>query len=334
MNLKRLRAFWPVLCGAAVLTAGLLLWFALSHRGEPDTKAASRGEGASITQQQAFSDISYWNGTATLSFTLQEDGTWVWADDPDFPLDPTSLSALAQTLADLTPQQTLTEPDTPEAYGLDDPAATLTAVGLDGSTLSLTFGKATTDGSSRYLLMNGAETPVYIVDGALLEQMNRAIYDMAVLPALPVLTASNLETAVFTAGESKATLQAVRPTDQEGKPNRDAPVSWQVDGGRAVDSAALLPILEDLAAFSATRCVDFKPSAQAAAICGFDAPAAIAVLTYYTDSGTQQTLTLTLGGKSSDGSGRYFRINEDSTIYLAAQDGADALLTAAAALTA
>lgn len=334
MNFKRLRAFWPLLCVLGALVALLLILFARAHRGGQEPSLSAGGDGSSITPQQAFSAISYWNGAATLSFALKEDETWFWVDDPDFPLDTAALSTLAETLAALAPQQTLTEPETLETYGLDDPTATLTATGLDGSALTLTFGKATTDGTSHYLLMNGAETPVYIVDNTLWSQMNRAIYDMAALPTLPTITASNLEEAVFTAGESKTTLQAVRQTEQDGKPDPDAPVSWRIGGKNLTDQTLLTSVLEELGTLAATRCVDFKPSAQAAAICGFDAPAAIAALTYQTDAGTQQSLTLTFGGKSSDGSGRYFRINEDTTIYLAAQDSIDALLSAATALTA
>ena len=55
------------------------------------------------------------------------EGAKPWADDPDFPLDDTTVTAMVDLLTSLKPQQTITDGDTLEAYGLDDPFATLTA---------------------------------------------------------------------------------------------------------------------------------------------------------------------------------------------------------------
>ena len=44
--------------------------------------------------------------------------------------------------------------------------------------------------------------------------------------------------------------------------------------------------------------MDYRPSDEAASICGFDAPAATVEVTYTSDAGTEQTVTLTIGGES------------------------------------
>ncbi|MEG1594573.1 MAG: DUF4340 domain-containing protein, partial [Oscillibacter sp.] len=173
---------------AAILAAAVLIVLGLKYRAARNLPDNASGLSGAAGNQTAYSAISYWNGNTVQSFAVNESGLWTWVDDPEFPLDPTDITALAETLTTLTPQQTITEPKTLDHYGLDEPTATLDALAPDGGKLSLTFGKATTDGKSVYLLMDGAESPVYILDGALLTQMNRGVYDMMALPALPALT--------------------------------------------------------------------------------------------------------------------------------------------------
>ena len=70
----------------------------------------------------AYSSLTYDNGNATLSFHLDEAGKWVWSDDPEFPLDDSTIQSILTLLTNLKPQQTITEGDTLEAYGLDQPS--------------------------------------------------------------------------------------------------------------------------------------------------------------------------------------------------------------------
>mgnify|MGYP002241481748 FL=1 len=65
-------------------------------------------------------------------------------------------------LSDLTPQQVLSDPESLESYELDAPSASISAVKVDQSTVSVTFGKATTDGTSRYAMMNDDASTIYI----------------------------------------------------------------------------------------------------------------------------------------------------------------------------
>ena len=52
-------------------------------------------------------------------------------------------------------------------------------------------------------------------------------------------------------------------------------------------------------------------------------------MTYLTDSGTEQTLTLAFGTENLDGDGRYVRVDDDTTIYQMDLDSVDALFAAA-----
>ena len=75
-------------------------------------------------------------------------------------------------------------------------------------------------------------------------------------------------------------------------------------------------LLEDLAQMQIARCVDYRPSDEAASICGFDAPDALVQVTYTTEDGSESVWTLTVGTTEPGGTGRYARIGADTTIYL------------------
>ena len=293
-----------------------------SHRAAQEAEEeAARDAAGIITEQQDYSAIQYWNGNATLSFALNEEGTWVWADDPDFPLDNATVLQISELLTGLKPQQTITDGDTLDAYGLDEPTATLTATGADGEVLTLSFGNTTTDGTSYYMLMNGEESPVYIVDGTLRSAMSTAIYDMCILPELPALTADILSKVKLAAGENTLLLTA--------KQEEDA-TTWRSIVENVTGSQKVADIVADLKSLAITKCVDYRPSDEAVDICGFNAPTATVDVTYLSDGGADQFLDLTIGTLNLAGDGYYVRVGDDTTIYEMAADSVDALINGAA----
>lgn len=317
----------------AVLAAVLLF---KRHSAEKQAEEEAAQEAASaITEDHGYTSLTYTNSTATLSFTQDEDGSWIWADDPEFPLDDSTITYIIQILQSLKPQQTITDGDTLEAYGLDQPSATLTATDAEtGETLKLTFGKATTDGTSYYMLMNDAESPVYIVSDTLYNYLSTPIYDMCVLPELPVLTEKTLNSLTIQ-GAVETTLTAAHnestSTDEtDGEDGEEtSSVTWTSGETDVTDNETLQSLLDELSTLSFTKCADYKPSDEAVELCGFGSPTAVLTASYVTDSGTEGTLTLTLGTKNVDGDSYYARMDDDTTIYLLSASAVSALVTAA-----
>lgn len=317
----------------AVLAAVLLF---KRHSAEKQAEEEAAQEAASaITEDHGYTSLTYTNSTATLSFTQDEDGSWIWADDPEFPLDDSTITYIIQILQSLKPQQTITDGDTLEAYGLDQPSATLTATDAEtGETLKLTFGKATTDGASYYMLMNDAESPVYIVSDTLYNYLSTPIYDMCVLPELPVLTEETLNSLTIQ-GAVETTLTAAHnestSTDEtDGEYGEEtSSVTWTSGETDVTDNETLQSLLDELSTLSFTKCADYKPSDEAVELCGFGSPTAVLTASYVTDSGTEGTLTLTLGTKNVDGDSYYARMDDDTTIYLLSASAVSALVTAA-----
>ena len=225
---------------------------------------------------------------------------------------------MVNTLSALKPQQTITEGDTLDAYGLDEPSQTLTATSDNGQTTTIALGNATSDGNSYYMLMNGSETPVYIISDELSREMAVGIYDMCLLPDFPsdeaqlnsvswaardtVLNRSHSETSD---GDSAAASSsaAEEPT-----------TSWRSDGANVTNSKQVQGIVKQILGLRLDACVDYRPSNDAAALCGFDEPSSVITVNYTGDGGTEETLTLTIGDQVLDGDGRYVRVDYDPTI--------------------
>jgi type II secretory pathway pseudopilin PulG len=341
---KTLLSLVGILTALVIVLAVVITVKSRRAQAEQEALQQAAAEGV-ITQDQAYSAVTYSNGSTTLSFRLDEGGKWIWADDPDFPLDDATVTSILDLLSNLKPQQTITDGDTLEAYGLDQPAATLTAtVAETGGTLTIALGNTTTDGSSYYMLMNQDEETVYIISDSLYQQMSVPIYDMCLLPAAPQLTADTL-TSVTVEGAAATVLTAQRPEDaaEDAEAGDDAAadgeetgsaVTWRSGGANVTSDPTVTALLEELAGLTIEKCVDFKPTDEAVEICGFAAPAATLTAKYLGDGGTEQTFVLTVGSAVPGGSGgetRYYvRTGDDTTIYQMDGSGLETLLAVAA----
>ena len=315
----------------AALAAAGVIRLALNYRDSRRAAAqAAAQENAAAPQSRGYTSLTYSNGSATLRFALDETDTWTWADDPDFPLDDTTVTTILGLVTDLKFQQTLPNEAGLEEYGLDDPIATLTASGDEEvSSLTLDLGKTTTDGDSYYILLNGDESTVYIIADTLYQQMCVSIYDMAQLPELPVLTEDNIE-IISIQGEALTTIRAIRPEGEKNEKEADPVVTWRSSGANVTSSPSLSALLTELGDLHFAKCVDYRPSDDAAGLCGFAEPTLNLSVIYLSEGGAEQTLLLTLGSVSLDGAGYYARMNDDPSIYQLDSTSISALLEMAA----
>lgn len=316
---KRLRkAFYTSLVLLAVVGLIFTLKLDTSTPTIPQTTVPTNT--ATSTQPTAvsvaFTDISYTLGDVGLQFTTDDNGQWLWLDDPDFPLDGSYLETMSQGLDVLSAQQTivLEETQSLSEYGLDKPWASVTAVRSDGSAYTFAFGNATTDGKAHYATKNGDETTVYIYGTDWLAPVHLPIYDMCALPTLPTLDGEAVVSVVINQGETSQSLSL----DMQG-----TTATW-TSGTDVVEAPGLLPAL---CALQLEKCFSFKPSEKAVTICGFDAPTATISVTYNDENGETMRLLVYLGTLAMDESYRYVRYNDDTTIYLLDASTADALFT-------
>lgn len=307
----------------AILFAVVLVLAGSRYKANRDDDGSTADSPAVPTGDPgAYTALTYDNGSFSLSFALSEDGSWIWKDDPSFPLDDTTLLGITGLLSAWKPQQTVTDESVLADAGFDQPNGTLTAVSAEGET-TLVFGRATTDGASYYVRLNGDETTAYILDGTIYQLMNRPIYEMMELPQLPALT-EDMMTAVEIQGSGEAdeiNLTALHEGSE---------TTWRFHGANITDSPLVRSLMEDLTHLSITKCVDYHPSDKAASICGFDAPDACVTIRYTAENGADQVLSLTVGSRLPDQTGRYVRLGEDSTIYFLPTELLDPLMSIAA----
>lgn len=330
----------------AILFAVVLIILGIRYRQNRPTAPQGDTAGTFVSSDgteipATYTALSYSNGTATLSFTLGEDGKWVWADGPDFPLDSLTIQAVAEELSNLKFQQTLPATEEMESYGLSNPAATLSATDGQGVTRTLAFGKTTTDGNSYYIQMNGDESTVYIIADTLYNYIQTPIYDMCLLPELPDLSEKNLVALTIqgpipaseSGGDGEGEEEASEPEPPitllvARKSGEDGAVLWFHENDNVSGSEQVSDIVKDLGSLTISKCMDYYPSDEAASICGFTSPAAVLTAAYGA-VGTEQSLILTVGSQSADGTGRYVRLNEEAPIYLLSSEYLDALVSVA-----
>lgn len=350
MTWKERRTVTILLSIAGALFLALLIVFGMIYREGREEALAGTDAAAGFSaagapaDAGAYSALRCYNGSATLSFALDEDGEWIWADGPDFPLNGETVTAILDTLTTLKFQQVLPAGESMAEYGLDTPSATLTAAAGTGEQ-TLAFGKTTTDGDSYYMMMNGDESTVYIVADTLVKLMQTPIYDMCALPELPDLSEGNLR-AITIQGpvpedespeeDGGAEEGPEEPAEEPERPavtlnarrssGEDQPALWFEGSDNVTASPLLQDLLYDLKTLAMAKCVDYFPSQEAAEICGFESADAI-LKVEYAAGGTDQTFTLTVGARMPDESGRYVRLEEDGAIYALATDGVDALMT-------
>ena len=313
---------------ALILAAALLIVLGIRFR-QWRAAAETGGEAgaAGPADPAAFTALTDDNGSATLSFARDEAGAWVWTADEAFPLDDTVIQNILDLVTNWDPQQTLTDEEALAGSGLDEPTASLTATAADGTAVTLLFGRTTTDGNSYYVRRNGDETTAYILSGALRRLMDTPIYDMCRLPELPALAETDMESVTIRgaapeAGEAPTVVLTAQVSGET--------VSWRSDGANVTENGTVRALMEDLTALAFSRCVDYNPSAEAVEICGLDAPEATVEIAYTAQTGEEASLTLTVGARLPDKSGRYTRMDGDSTIYLLETALLDPLMRVAA----
>lgn len=290
------------------LALGLTLL--LSACGHKNTEPERKDAATQTVPVEGITGLTLCDGDVTLRFEKDEAGNWIWHDDPTFPLEQSAMDELLALPAALDGGETVTDGQELSVYGLETPAKYIT-VTADGEDATYYVGEETTDGRWYVLTPDGRVLYASAESKALL---SRSIYDMAVLPQLPVIAPEQVVSVTILTPERTVAFLA----DEDGvrrSANRDV----------TVQTAALV---EELGALTVTACVDYDPAEGAAAVCGLDDPALTLAMNYLSDTGADKALTLAVGLPTGDG-GRYVTLDGETTIYRMEEASLAQLLTIA-----
>ena len=278
----------------AVLILLVAVYFGLrTWNAQQEEKAQEEQEAATVhvtdTSAEDIVSLKFNVGNGDLEFS-KEDDQWYYTPDKDFPLQQSYPEDMAETVGSITAGRELTDGDSIDAYGLDEPAYTIEYTDADGNTTELLFGDMT--GDDYYVMLNGNDT-VYTVNSSVIDPFNYTLDDMARLDDYPSIGSGNLVKEVITQNGETTTY------DSE-------------DEDQAEDIAA---VAGGLGAVSLSEAADYSVEDEDLDVYGLDEDSRITVEATYTQNDEEQLLTLYIGNE--DGSGnRYVMLNDSRIVYL------------------
>ncbi len=241
------------------------------------------------------------DGERTLRFIRNEDGSWSWRDDLDFPLDNTYVSQLLTTVSAMQNMETVSiGEDDDEDLGLDDESKYVSASNEKGETVTWYLGDKNSEGRYYARIAGDENYIIYLAPAELTEQISRSIYDMMLLPQLPAIAPDRIRSITIDIPAGTFRLQQ----DSEGR--------WFAGDTNVTQKAEMF--IASLAQPTLVSCLDYKPSSGALPLCGLEPYAARVTVSYLNTVDTEQDFVLTAGSAR----GEYYcvTIGEDPTIYL------------------
>lgn len=168
-----------ILCGVLVVL-GACYFGVRQLTADPDADE----EGIALAAPEALTQLSWTDDSGTLTLESGEDG-WTWADDAAFPLDQTVPEDMTAALSSASASRQIDAPESLEDYGLDEPVLTISALDEDGTEYTYAFGNLNDMTGEYYLLYNGDESTVYLMDSQLYDAFSMDLYDMVEMEDLP-----------------------------------------------------------------------------------------------------------------------------------------------------
>jgi len=170
-------------------------------------EVAAVRDAAAASKQRNITRLVLTREGETLSFASDADGLWV-LEGEETPLLQEAVSEIA-ALATITTGKTISEDSVLLAdYGLDSPAATLTATLRDGTTTTISLGAETSDGNSVYAMSTASI--VYLLSIEASTKLHQSI-EQFIDKTLPVVTTENL-LSISLQPQGQALIAAERDT--------------------------------------------------------------------------------------------------------------------------
>ena len=126
---------------AAVLVLILLIvvYLVLRNMNLEEEQTTAETETIFKVNSDDISELTIESGENEYTFK-QEDETWTYAGDENFPLDTEELSSKVASITSVTATTTIEEPENIEEYGLDEPSVKITVKTVDGESDTLEVG--------------------------------------------------------------------------------------------------------------------------------------------------------------------------------------------------
>lgn len=252
-----------------------------------------------VTELTDVSEVSYNVGNGDYTFAKQDD-EWVYTDEEDFPLKQSVPEQIVDTFGSLEAERELKDGDEPEAYGLDEPAYTVSLTTKSGEKTVLDFGNAVDD--SYYLTVKDSGL-VYTVSASVLDELQYTKDEMAQFDTYPTIGSGNLVKETITENGTTTTYDSENEDDTEN----------------------IAAVAGGLGAVTLDTAADYSVSDADLPKYGLDEDTRITVKAYYKEDDVEEELILYIG-KENGSEQRYVMINDSRIVYLISNAVCDNIL--------
>ena len=310
-----------ILCGVLVVL-GACYFGVRQLTADPDADE----EGIALAAPEAPTQLSWTDDSGTLTLESGEDG-WTWTDDAAFPLDQTVPEDMTAALSSASASRQIDAPESLEDYGLDEPVLTISALDKDGTEYTYAFGNLNDMTGEYYLLYNGDESTVYLMDSQLYDAFSMDLYDMVEMEDLP-----EFGSVTALSVEQPSGSLALRYEEDSSALSYNSSKHWFLEQGDsllALDTSKVSSLTSAVTGLYWQSCVNYDADAEELAAWGLDDNAAGVTAAYpaavnaAAETAEEETFTLRLGNSGTDGT--YAMLEGSSMVYLISTDTADSL---------
>ena len=259
--------------------------------------------------------LSWVDGDESFAFTLS-DGMWSVTADPAFPLNQEDVQSMADDLLALVGTRQLDGVTDLSAYGLAEPAFSVTASWSDGTSTTYAMGDETPFGDGYYVSL-GHENTVYTIEDDIADIFDTTMNDLAVLESIPVTTAATR----LTVG---STLDVVK--EETSRTINEGELWYDSLTGTALDTAAAEELITAAQGITWSELAEPTASDEELTAFGVDEASATAITLY---EGETAATTLLIGTQNDAGD-YYARLPGSTMVYTIASGNVSSLLTASA----
>ncbi len=244
----------------------------------------------------------------------EDETVWSLADDADFPVQSDSINEITEALAELTASREISIEDDLDAYGLEDPAASITVTNDAGDSATLLLGSETSSGY--YYCMLEDSDVIYVIESTLYSLLPGSLTELAELTEYPAFSSDILD-SITISGDYEETFEVREVEVEEESDDEDSSevtitteYHYFLSGETDVTGESLITSLRtEVFSIEMTSLAIYKPTEDELSEYGIDDPTAVLTVEYEDDD---ETLTSELIIGSYD---------EDEDVYYCILDG-------------
>lgn len=228
--------------------------------------------------------LSWECGTGSFAFHKDENGTWLYDTDENFPVDEEKIGELLEQFREFGVSFVIEEVEDWEQYGLDSPVCTI-RIETEGETYEILLGDYSAMDSERYVSVGDGNA--YLVKTDPLEQFEVEIQDMIRHDEIPELNGVKL---IQFSGEEAGQIVYVEDSPDTYY-EEDVYFMEQEDGKKPLDTSRVEAWLDVVRNLNPKDYVAYNVSEDDLGQYGLDAPVLSASIEYTETDDEEEELT-------------------------------------------